>query len=538
MPKISIIIPVYNQELYLKDCLDSVINQTLKDIEIICIDDCSTDNSLSILKKYNQKDNRIKIIAQKNNIGTGMVRNIGIDISAGEYIMFVDPDDYIKLNACEILYNNARYYNSDFVEFLFDRFDLNNKNLNIKKRYNLPENELINKDIIIKNNIFSPPIMAWNKFYKSEFLKTNKIYFYNGRFAEDHIVTIKTRCLAERITAVNSVLYHYRINLVNNQENNNKDIIPILKEIKSFLVCKGFLSDIYPNWYNYYNNMLFMNKNKNKKNGLFSVIKNFYERLHNGMYNKIISLGYNCQVAFALSSIYGADSLESNLFNWVYVEDINKLLQYLYKPELLLSKGLIFNKDDYMYTDVALGFRYHTKKNHKDFYNENNTLNNNFIIQDKKDVSSRIYYLAGKFHSILSSKSKNLFILCFKSNVEYEKVPEIIEKLSNYFNQNCGNKNSKVLCIFEEEYYKHLSLNAYNNIIYTSISEFPPDAYADCIDIDEWRNITKNIILIKRKSIIQKIFSVTNEYSSCTKHKVITFLGIKVKFSARTADCK
>ena len=104
MIKISIIIPVYNTEKYLKKCLDSIINQTLKSLEIICIDDCSTDNCLHILKEYQLKDNRIKIIEQKENKGQGVARNLGLNIAEGEYIMFLDPDDWLELNALEILY--------------------------------------------------------------------------------------------------------------------------------------------------------------------------------------------------------------------------------------------------------------------------------------------------------------------------------------------------------------------------------------------------------------------------------------------------
>ena len=92
---ISVVIPVFNTECYLSTCLDSVLNQTLENIEVICIDDGSTDNSLEILKKYQKKDNRVKIIS-KDNEGQGVARNIGISEAIGEYIAFVDSDDFIK----------------------------------------------------------------------------------------------------------------------------------------------------------------------------------------------------------------------------------------------------------------------------------------------------------------------------------------------------------------------------------------------------------------------------------------------------------
>ena len=97
MPKVSVIIPVYNVEDYLRECLDSVINQTLKDIEIICIDDGSTDNSLEILKEYAQRDNRIFIIDRENR-GVGKSRNEGIEKANGEFVCFIDPDDLYPTN--------------------------------------------------------------------------------------------------------------------------------------------------------------------------------------------------------------------------------------------------------------------------------------------------------------------------------------------------------------------------------------------------------------------------------------------------------
>ena len=112
--KISIIIPVYNAEKYLRKCLDSVINQTLKEIEIICINDGSTDLSLSILKKYATCDNRIKIINQENQ-GVAIARNNGLKYATGEYIGYVDSDDYVSSIFFELLYNNAKKYNADIA---------------------------------------------------------------------------------------------------------------------------------------------------------------------------------------------------------------------------------------------------------------------------------------------------------------------------------------------------------------------------------------------------------------------------------------
>lgn len=117
MPKISIIVPVYNSEKYLKDCLDSCISQTLSDIEIICVDDCSTDNSLEILEEYKTKDSRVKVFYHETNKKQGAARNTGIKNAAGEYIWFIDSDDFIDKNACQLLYDTIKKHNVDLLSF-------------------------------------------------------------------------------------------------------------------------------------------------------------------------------------------------------------------------------------------------------------------------------------------------------------------------------------------------------------------------------------------------------------------------------------
>ncbi|MDD4689392.1 MAG: glycosyltransferase [Eubacteriales bacterium] len=114
-PKISIIVPVYNVELYLRQCLDTLVTQTLKDIEIICVNDGSRDRSSEILKEYaNQKDSRVKVINQENT-GVSGARNKGLKVATGEYIMFVDSDDWVDVEICEELYNAALTENADCV---------------------------------------------------------------------------------------------------------------------------------------------------------------------------------------------------------------------------------------------------------------------------------------------------------------------------------------------------------------------------------------------------------------------------------------
>jgi glycosyltransferase involved in cell wall biosynthesis len=139
MPKFSIIIPVFNSGSFLSDCLDSCINQTFKDIEILCVYDYSTDNSLEILNTYAKKDNRIKLIVQQHNHHLGGARNTGVQHAAGEYSWFIDSDDSVLLNSCEILSEIIKKVNSDIIRFNAISYEYNiqtgEKTINDSREY-------------------------------------------------------------------------------------------------------------------------------------------------------------------------------------------------------------------------------------------------------------------------------------------------------------------------------------------------------------------------------------------------------------------
>ena len=120
--KISVVIPVYNIEDYLSECLDSIVNQSLEDIEIICVNDGSTDGSLDILKEYESKDSRVKIISQENK-GIGNARNTALEYAKGEYVYFIDGDDTLELDALERLYDLNIEKNADFIIFKISNFN-------------------------------------------------------------------------------------------------------------------------------------------------------------------------------------------------------------------------------------------------------------------------------------------------------------------------------------------------------------------------------------------------------------------------------
>ena len=173
-PKVSVIVPVYNVEKYLKRCLDSLINQTLKDIEIIVVNDGSTDNSLDILNKYAENDSRIKVI-DKENSGVSDCRNIAMKQMKGKYIMFVDSDDWIDNNALEIMYTKIEEEKSDVVMCTYMREFTNHSK---EKIFNLPEIELYEKDEIKVTN-YASEIILDDMGLKEEDFTTDKEDLFN-----------------------------------------------------------------------------------------------------------------------------------------------------------------------------------------------------------------------------------------------------------------------------------------------------------------------------------------------------------------------
>ncbi len=207
MTKLSIIVPVYNVEKYLPKCLESLIKQTLKDIEIICVNDGSMDNSLAILKEFASKDSRIRIIDNQHQ-GVAKTRNTGIKQSTGEYIGFVDSDDYIDIDFFEKLYNSATKSNSDIAIASI----LKHKNFfNIyNAKYTKEETAITIQDKIKlcedKKHFF---FYAWNKIYHSGFIKENNIKFSEGQIYEDVMFAIKALYYSNKIISVYGTKYHY-----------------------------------------------------------------------------------------------------------------------------------------------------------------------------------------------------------------------------------------------------------------------------------------------------------------------------------------
>ena len=206
MPKVSVIIPVYNVEKFLPQCLDSIINQTLADIEIICINDGSTDSSLAILEKYAKNDKRVKIVNQSNK-GLGEARNSGMKIATGDYIGFVDSDDWVDLKFFETLYIAAISKNADMERTCYD-YNYSDM-VEEEKHFNDIVRAAAEKNRDLKINEHS--VVIWNAIYKSEFLKQHDIFFYDKLFGvEDVCFSAKATFLSKKTVPVTGTAYHYR----------------------------------------------------------------------------------------------------------------------------------------------------------------------------------------------------------------------------------------------------------------------------------------------------------------------------------------
>ena len=236
--KISVIICAYNHELYIEECLKSVVNQTLKDIEIICINDGSTDNTLSIMKKYEKIDSRIIVIDQKNQ-GPSVGRNKALEISSGEYVQFLDSDDYIRRDTCEMLYHRAKELDLDTLFFSGYNFDSNSRELVENKYWSfsyLPAG--FNKELFsideCRNFVHRMAVSACLSAYKLDFIKDNKISFPEGLLFEDNLFFVSAVLKAKRISILNEKLYYRRVHeksITQNWENNYSDYLEIVSKV-------------------------------------------------------------------------------------------------------------------------------------------------------------------------------------------------------------------------------------------------------------------------------------------------------------------
>lgn len=229
--KVSVIIPVYNVEKYLKQCVESVINQTLRDIEIICVDDGSTDDSLKILKQFEAIDSRVRVFSKANG-GYGHTINYGLAKSQGKYIMIVESDDYIDEEGTEKLYNCAELWKADYVRSNYYEFEQGKNRVNDSLQA-FPYNKILS--VFEEPALFySISISPWACLYKKEFLEKNQIRVNEtpGASFQDNSWQFIVLLRAERMVFIEDAYYHYRMDNMDSSINSSKKIFCVADEVK------------------------------------------------------------------------------------------------------------------------------------------------------------------------------------------------------------------------------------------------------------------------------------------------------------------
>lgn len=225
IPEISVIIPVYNVEKYLHSCVDSVLKQTFQNFEIIMVDDGSPDSCPEMCDRYAASDSRIRVI-HKRNAGLGYARNSGLDVARGEYVCFLDSDDYIETNTLEYCLSVARKEDADQVRFLYGRFKADviptPKKLKVASSYIVDDSEhrlepmmAIISPLLSEQTLFAPTnASSCTAIYRREVIEKNKIRFYSEREvkSEDYIFGVDFGMACRRIVYTENKFYKYRYN--------------------------------------------------------------------------------------------------------------------------------------------------------------------------------------------------------------------------------------------------------------------------------------------------------------------------------------
>ena len=246
MTTISVIIPIYNVEEYLKECLDSVLGQDCPGLEIICIEDDSTDHSKEILSDYIKKDNRIKAIYQEENKGLSAARNIGLDYAKGKYILFLDSDDYLEQHALRKLWETAEQQEAEVISFssrtfgaglITNGYDGLRKNFTGKKQSGV-------EAFVEQNRIGDYKCTVWQYLYQRQFLEQNKIRFIEGIYHEDIAFSFCVYMCAESIYFMREILHGYRIREGSITTNDDFLIERIDSFLYSYQYCKKYIQTL------------------------------------------------------------------------------------------------------------------------------------------------------------------------------------------------------------------------------------------------------------------------------------------------------
>lgn len=258
MIKVSVIIPVYNVEKYLRQCMDSIVGQTLQEIEIICVNDSSTDSSLSILEEYAAQDERVRVITQKN-AGAGAARNTGMAAASGKYLSFLDSDDFFERDMLEKAYALAEEDQADFVVYKSDQYHTEKEEFNavswvVREKEIPPYHPFSHRQMT--DNIFKVFVgWAWDKLYRREFVEQHQLKFQEQRTSNDMLFVFSAVALAKRISVLPQALAHQRRDakdsLSKTRENSWWCFYDALKALRKRLVEEDLYWELEKDYINY-----------------------------------------------------------------------------------------------------------------------------------------------------------------------------------------------------------------------------------------------------------------------------------------------
>lgn len=292
-PKISIIVPVFNSEQFLRQCLNSLRNQTFVDFEVILVDDGSSDKSVEIIKEYTSKDARFSLI-QQNHKFAGVARNTGMTVAKGEYLLFLDSDDFFDKDLLSTSYENAKTYDADISVFSAFRYDSKTtKQTKMTwvcdpKRY--PKDNVFSKVDNLENLYAFTTAAPWTKLFKREFIERKRIRFQEVRSANDVVFVLTAIAEANRIFAQDKPLVFYRVNSGTSlQQTKDKDPLSFyyaVTGLKKQLINRNLYEQLQKPFLNYALSSCIFNLTtlKNREN---------FEFLYNKLKNEIfIELGF------------------------------------------------------------------------------------------------------------------------------------------------------------------------------------------------------------------------------------------------------
>ena len=333
--KISVVLPVYNVANYLRKCLDSLVNQTFKDFEVICVNDGSTDLSLGILEGYALSDSRFKIISQENK-GLSGARNTGIQHVRGEYVLFVDSDDWLEENALEELYNHVNGFDSDITMFKFRYYNEDTKEFSENQNSKL---EIIPESLTTSNFnyndvldiLFKISHAPFNKLYKKSFL--DKCSFPEGLIYEDLYFFYTVFLNAKKTSVVKEILYNYRIrddSISTKGDEKSFDIFEVLKHVQQNLIDKKIYESVKDEFLMFIIvnlKFVYLRLNEEFKDEFLNLIKSNYDDLNLGDVNNFDGWHYEDESFYKSILI----SKNSEIFDLNYEKFQYKILSKHYQ---------------------------------------------------------------------------------------------------------------------------------------------------------------------------------------------------------------